>query len=663
LSKILYFWKSPISLIIKKYLNTFEIYSSLEELNVQDVKESKGVVILCELNNDNSETEINMQELYGIELAKRLRREDVNVPIIFTSFFSRKFICENKPNSDIINAIGHKFIRLPVNPNVFIETLNSMSKLSATEMRDVLLFSCNPAGIVSDKVHQIQGVVNKLQSGVSLEEIKDQLAKCIKDIHQPFDKAPNQALSEFRSKFGKIDKENINIALSFIKTKGDTLIEQYGKNAGTVITTGGLRKPWKLLILDDEINESTDLVKMLKKQVEVICVNNADEALNALKMDNELRGKIPVILTDYRLYKDEDGILVQQDKQGYTFLHEVGDTYKGRLISAVVYSGMSRQFLLETFRTYKIRTEIYSKIDFRLNDEGAMNFLLSRILEIGDSNYESILALPCGNSGWDNHLNPEYIKFRQLSNYEILEREICDYCTEWVEQFKVKMNPVTPMIKGDSFKPKINETEEQTIDRFIAYLKTRRLAQYLYLYYQKEDIEDVFDKVIEILIPKGKKISDSTRKGFFSQTMGIKLSEFPFGATIEDLNWFDYDLGIKVLDNYKSFRARFDSAEKQFGSFISDIKLLTDIIEQSNFIIEITPIKKVTSKELSKAVSNKKSREEKRLLKFNKNFEPYFFDRMDFKDCLIFLDLQKENFDKKDFDKYLNFLEEISKKW
>jgi len=530
-------------------------------------------------------------------------------------------------------------------------------------MRDVLLFSCNPAGIVNDKIHQIQGIVNKLQSDISSDVIKEQLIKCLKDIYQPFDKAPDQALGEFDLQFGQIDKDNINAALSFIKSKGDALIEKYNKSAGSAVNTDGERKPWKLLILDDEINESTDLVKMLHKQVDVICVSSADEALKTLNDDNELRGKIPVVLTDYRLYKEEDGMLVQQNKQGYTFLHDVADTYKGRLISAVVYSGMPRQFLLETFKTYKIRTEIYSKIDFRLNDDGALNFLVSRILEIGDLNYESMMALPCGNSGWDNHLNPEYIKFRQLSNYEILERDICDYCTEWVEQFKVKMNPVTPMIKGDSFKPKINETEERTIDRFIAYLKTRRLAQYLYLYYQKEDIEDVFDKVIEILIPKGKKISDSTRKGFFSQTLGIKLSEFPFGATIEDLNWFDYDLGIKVLDNYKIFRARFDSAEKQFGIFIADIKLLTDIIEQTNFIIEITPIKKSTSKQLSSDVSKKKTREEKRLLKFNKNFEPYFFDRMDFKDCLIFLDLQKQNFDKKDFDKYLNFLEEISKKW
>lgn len=604
-----------------------------------------------------------MQNLYGIEFAKKLRRENVNAPIIFTSFLSRKLITQNKPNSDIINAVGHKFIRLPVNPKVFIEALNHMRNLSATEMRDVFLFSCNPAGIVNDKIHQIQGVVNKLQSDISSDVIKEQLIKCLKDIYQPFDKAPDQALSEFDSKFHKVDKENINAALSFIKSKGDALIEKYNQSAERVINADGERKPWKLLILDDEINESTDLVKMLQKQVDVICVSTADEALKTLNDDNELRGKIPVILTDYRLYIEEDGMLVQQEKQGYTFLHNVADTYKGRLISAVVYSGMPRQFLLETFRTYKIRTEIYSKIDFRLNDEGALNFLVSRILEIGDLNSESLMALPCGNSGWDNHLNPEYLKFRNLHNYEILERNICDYCTEWVEHFKAKLNPGTPMIKGDSFNVKIKETKEQTLDRFIAYLKTRRLAQYLYLYYQKEEKENVFDKVMEILIPKSKKISASTRKGFFSQTIGIKLSEFPFGATIEDLNWFDYDLGIKVLDNYKIFRARFDSAEKQFGRFIADIKLLSDIIEQSNYIIEITPIKKSTSKQLSSDVSKKKTREEKRFLKFNKNFEPYFFDRMDFKDCLIFLDLQKENFDKKNFDKYLNFLEEISKKW
>ncbi|MBL0335654.1 MAG: hypothetical protein IPP73_10240 [Chitinophagaceae bacterium] len=65
------------------------------------------------------------------------------------------------------------------------------------------------------------------------------------------------------------------------------------------------------------------------------------------------------------------------------------------------------------------------------------------------------------------------------------------------------------MIKGDAFKPLLKDTEGQTLDRFEAYLKTRRLAQYLKLYYDKYSSDVSSLKIIKLLAPSNKKIEKS----------------------------------------------------------------------------------------------------------------------------------------------------------
>jgi len=593
-------------------------------LELSDSSKYTSIIILCELKYNENDEPVKMQEFYGIAIAKQLRLRGIALPIIFTSFFSRKQVYSDKPEREIIKTIGHDFIRLPILPDSLLKLIKTARRLTATEIKDVQLFACNPDGIVRAKIHQLPSIVQKLAANGSLY-VQRELITCIKEIHNAFQKNHENYLSEFNSAFPEITVSNIDKALRVIIDKGNDLLDEYiSLKSGHPTVAATIKKTWKLLLLDDEINTESELVKVLKfKGVDVICTSNANAAFNALANDNTLRGKIPLILTDYRLYEELEELQIQQKTQGYTFLQEVGEQYQAKLISAIVYSGMPRQFLLETFRTYKIRTEIYSKIDFRINDAGAINFLSDRIIEVGNANYLALQALPLGNKGWENHLHEYYLKFRNLSDYEIREKTICDFCSLWVNQFRTGLKPNTPMIKGDAFEPKKNEKEIDTIGRFESYYKTRRLAQYLYLYFSSvTTIIDVKKEIATNLMPSNKSSKiKKTVDGFFSQILGLSPTEFPFGATIEELCWFEYDLNIMVLESYSRYRKKINESENVLGYFISSQKSIKTKVALSNYYYK-----------------GEKGRE----LKFDStNFNPLFFDKLDIGICLEWLDSTK----------------------
>jgi len=630
---------------LAKFFGSENIITDGEKLKdfLRNWNRFSSIVVLCELNWSSNGTSPNMQQLYGIELVKELRStHNIVLPVLFVSFHSLTEVATE--GRKIIKAIGHKFCRLPASPQMFIESLKEQEKLTTIELRDIQLFSCKPDGIVSEKLHQIRNIADK-QNSENGAFIRSQLEKCLEEIFIVFHENNEAALSKFKIEFPQIHKENINRAFRFIEEQGERLIEKYNSENGQSQHRANERKPWKLLLLDDELNEMSELVKLLnEKGVDVICTTNAADAMKALTEDDQLRGEITIILTDYRLNEISNGIEVQQRIQGYTFLQNVGKRFQSKLLSAIVYSGMPRQFLLETFSSYKIQTEIFSKKDFKLNDTGARNYLVSRIIEMGDANYKALLALPLASDGWKDNLHNTYLLYRSQKDYHRRERELSDYCSDWVEKFRAGKNPVSPMIKGDAFKPLVKETENQTLERFEAYFKTRRLAQYLTLYYEKHKSADPLDIVPKILSFPGKNLEkDSNKRGFFSQIIGFKREEFPFGATIEELNWFDRDLQIPVLDSYSSYRNKFNETENLIGTFIAGTKKLYNSLEKTNF--------KYTDKR-------------KQELNFNSHsLRPFLFDKSDLGLCLEWLDTQKEKLSSEETKEYLALLKSLKEIW
>ena len=162
------------------------------------------------------------------------------------------------------------------------------------------------------------------------------------------------------------------------------------------------------------------------------------------------------------------------------------------------------------------------------------------------------------------------------------------------------------------------------------------------------------DRVFEVIKPATRK-SDSkeSRKRFLSVILGLSLTEFPFGATIEELNWFHYDLGIRVLDYYWIFRKRLNLTEKLVEEFINQYEFLQEYIKKENYKLKNTRVKK----------SGKGIPEITMSVLFSENFNPYLFDKSDIDLLLNWLAAQFKDRGKEEIKAYIDFSDELKKVW
>lgn len=605
----------------------------------------RGLIVFCESDYDENGKRVRRQDLYGVEAVRRFRTEGFTQPVIFISFFSRRQILQRKPVHEIIRTVGHRFIRLPADPDLLQKELQEAAPLTQLELKDILLMSCRPDDIAAAQIHNLRSLADKLQTNGD-EYAAAALESCIRTIHALFQEPCEEFVEIFRKSFFPAGERTIEDAIDEVASRAAALIREHRKAGGQIFAEQQDKK-WQVLLLDDELDKNSLLVKELltKAGIKTRCVSNAEDAMRLLDEDDELRGKISVIVTDYRLNeKDEDGLSVQQRVQGYRFLRDVSERYYAKVISAVVYSGMPRQFLLDNLNNFNIKTEKYSKMDFRVNDPRAINYLVSRIAELGEQNYKAMLALPLGNAGWKKHLHKHYLNYRNLPGYEIAEREVCEFCTKWVTDFRSGKSPLSPMISGDSFEARKKDTEEQTTGRFIAYFKTRRLALFLYQFFTYRAEPDINSRIAGLLMPDGKKKANlKTISGYFSQVLGLSLTEFPLGATIEELHWFHDYLGSDFLSTYESYRTRLLASEKIAGEFVAGDRLLSGILEQDDFCVKGKRCDQLT---FSKKTHN-----------------PYFFDKLDLGFCLEWLTEEAASMNESGMKEYQDMLLELKALW
>ena len=616
----------------------------------------KGLIIPCELNVNLENSPIERIDLFGVKLARELRLSLESVyPILFVSFLPLEYIKKNSVIASLIEAIGHDFMRLPASGEQIIRRLKEINSLSPTELRDVQWFSCKPDGVVNSLIHQLPVVIHKFENDpiYDAEYAKADLEACIHQIHFVVQTEPDNCLDRFRRHFNEITLENVAEACKFVKSEGEKIILELMRNNTATDFVGVEKRPWKLLMLDDELDKSSKIISLLeKKGVNVIYRNNAEGAMRALDRDEKHRNKIVLILCDYRLLEERDGGVFQQKIQGYTFLQKVGQRFQSRILSAIVYSGMPRKFLLETFKTFNIRTEIFSKADFGIDNLEAMNYIANRVAEIGDENYEAIMALPLtkNNAGWENHLHEWYIYFRSLKNYEEKELEITSYCNAWLEELRSGIQPESPLSKGSRVSPlnqKVKKCKtcnsvltekghpEQVVENdfshFISILKARRIAQFLYLEYIRHVSEKVaLMEIHKRIKPKGFGESEPSRKQL-SFTLGLKLSDFPLGATVEELSWLHFDRGMELLYTYRGFRKKIDRTEALTADFVLGSDYLQSILTENGFELQIKMDEDDDNGSTVKAV-NKESKTNKLdyVLRFDKNsYRPYLFDKTD----------------------------------
>ena len=556
----LLFWNNtPYAQCLAGVFGKENVITDCESLEnaTQNWNRFNSIIVLCELNWSVNSSAASLQSLQGIELVKDLRRRRVKLPVIFTSFLSRKQVYANKLDKAIVNAVGHRFVQLPNKPEQFKEKLSEVHPLNELELYDIIHNYCSIGGIVKMLLHSLNGLQNVLNGSLDTSDVvREKLRNAILQVYQVFNKEASEALAAFDNEFVVLTVNNLNRAIRFVESRGTELIDIYSpdEQSNSIIKAKG---NWKLLLLDDEITEGHILIEKLRaRDVDIICTDNANDAKQIVENETLLS----LVVSDYRLEEEIDRVKVHQEVQGYQFLKEVSEKRPGYL-RLVALSSLPRKFLMESFKHYGLRTEIFSKRDY-LENEATINLLCDELVEIGNENAEAIVRTPGITSETWQYFEPFYWHHRNSINYEANERYINQKASEYCEgikenRFPFRLSGYTSLNLDGKAKPiieiKNKKTGEETIQTnekvFKIYFEKcicRRVALWYTQYNKAATVKDVH-KIIQGNDYTGI-LTASTPKNQVNINLALSLDEFPWNMTIEEKHWLMYHMNVTDIE-------------------------------------------------------------------------------------------------------------------
>lgn len=554
-----------------------------------------SLLVLCELNWTLKAATVNKQDLYGIELIKELRRtQNLNLPVLFVSFLSPADILNAE--REIFTAIGHDFYRLPALPGDFKSFIQNEfitngipRKLSVMELNDIKSFYCSKEGILSHELHYLNRYLNFDITVLNHESVNSELLTSIKKIHELFQLDAGTAIASFQVQFPELNKANISEAVNYIIRTGNTLRNKYGLKPATTRENDEIFEPykWSVLLLDDEINESHNLVQCLKRNnVNIICCNNAASAFSVLQKDWAGPNSIMVIVADYRLYEQRCGIKRHQKIQGYQFLKEIAAS--DHLVRLVAFSGLQRKFLLNSFKHYNIRTEVKSKIDY-LSDDHTNQLFCDELIEMAEENWEAIEALPSKCAGFEKSLKDTYREFRMHPDYDKMEGNISLTAKEYIREIQQQIADGEEIRIGaiENIKSPLAKTKkdiEAHFKRFQNYLIARRIALWLYASNKKGVLVNIDSRKIAEILTDQKYPTDAYRQ-VLSTNLGLSLDDFPKNITIEERRWLQYEMQINIFRDISFIDPVFSRISNIYKDFILKDEQLGKKISSNKFVL------------------------------------------------------------------------------
>lgn len=546
------------------------------------------IIILCEVNNPDDNQQLKNYDLQGIDLAKELRRDGIKTPIIFTSFLSKKQVYNNKLDRSIINTIGHGFVRLPFMQERFDTVMANLNELNELELYDIVHNYCNLAGIVKMLLHSLNGLQSvTLITDNEKKDIRKKISAAITQVHELFRQDSSLVISEFDTLFKDLTAENLNEAIRFVENIGIELVESFAptKNGRTLIKAVG---GWSMLLLDDEITLSHPFVQRLKERnINVLCAKNADAANLYLGSDT----KIVLVLSDYRLETEEDGLMIHQGIQGYQFLKQLSDERPGYLRLAAL-SSLPRKFLMQSFRHFGIRVEIFSKKDY-LENASTLEILCDELVDLGNENNEAIVRLPRITSETWEVFEPYYRHHRNSINYMSGENYISQRSREYCEG--ILKNEYTFNLDGytalnfDAKKAKITGVNDETGNEpsinqkyykiFLEKCICRRVA----IWYTQNNTDWQLKDVLKVI--KGNNYTgeekETTAKNQINYNLALSLAEYPWNMTLEEKQWLVFQMAIKDIELIEKQEAAllmqcFESIERWTGNHFLENDLVVN---------------------------------------------------------------------------------------
>lgn len=544
-------WNTALPFDITDGLNLLSVGQVIREITIQPTA-YRGLIILCELDRTDTGHPVSMHEFYGIQLAKRLRKLGLVVPILFLSLLPRAKVFGNKLDRGIINAIGHSFMQLPSTPNQWLERIDDLLRLNPIELYDIVQNYCSDAGTARMILHSLPGMFKTASNG---QDERHALRGVLQQLYDLFLQDSKGALIDFDLRFATITAANIRNAVRFVESRGEELIEFHAQDTADSQPLAPVGH-WKLLLLDDEIDQSSHLLQELtSRRVQCMTARTVDEAQSLLTQDHAAQGLVSVVVSDYRLETMEDGVTIHQTRQGYSFLYELSQGQLPRMDSAakipaaqpyfrlVALSALPRKFLMRSFSHYGMRVEIFSKKDY-LQNEATIKLLCDRLIEIGNEQWESTSRLLRITAETWKHFDPFYRYHRNSATYSKYEAIIGNratlYCNGILQdETPFQLNGYTSL-NFDA--EKAAPSNPKYFSLFLDKMVCRRVAIWYSVTHNTTDIVEIH-KIIKGQNYTGQEKS-TTAKNQINTHLALPIDQFPWNMTIEERNWLLHDMGV-----------------------------------------------------------------------------------------------------------------------
>lgn len=419
------------------------------------------IIILCEQPfNSITNNEASYSSLQGIAYAKYLRRvEKKRNPIIFTSFLSPDQLLD-KPNTRIITAIGHGYLQIPYTELQLQEVIYTISPLNDIQLNDIIINFCQLRSAVRESFHIFKGKLREIKGSLlsnkhKTEKYKIEFKNYEKNLLKDASAYP-LILIEFRRLVTDFQDT------SRIEMITEVTEEQFSRflppDSDEVEYIDVEPKPWKILFLDDKPSELQDIFKEIEnRKISYQVATSSVEAKNVV--ENDKLNLYTVIVSDYRLFesKSEWKEPRMQAEQGYDFLLWLSQ--KHRFYSMIALSGLSKWFLMESFRKHQVNVKVYSKNNV-LTENGARLFV-DDLEYLGDRQYEVLCNQPKAKLWHEDTekagkitnyaLKPYYIYHRNHPTYESVEKELNIIAEKVAREIEYALDE-----KGNNFAPIIS---------------------------------------------------------------------------------------------------------------------------------------------------------------------------------------------------------------
>lgn len=518
----------------------------------------------------------------GIEYARYLRRNNNKFPIIFTSFESIEDILKRE-NSSIINAIGHNFIQLPMSNKDKNSIINNTFELNGIQLADIKINYCGVRSALSNTFHEfkndIKAIKNKeINDKAKVTEIKKVIEKykVILIREYPDNSALLYEYNRITRLFKQSDLATIDLLLVDDKSLANTIPTEEEDVPKELI-----QYSWEVLLLDDNLLEIDDVIKEIESRN--IIIHKAQTVKEAKEIINlDVNNKITVAIADYRLYEDPSkDHKKMQTEQGYDFL--IWLSQQNRFTARIALSGLSKQFLMDSFRKYSANVKVYSKTDLVHN---GVNIFIDDIVESGNYFEDVKNSIPTA-SNW-RHLKPYYIAYKKLPNADSIENYISQKANEIIDTIKHQIELKTFRSELDKWQQcrdyiidctvgdtqsnfdnaKYKDITEENLDSFYAKLINRRVLIYFLIY-------DVIDKEVlswllsnGVVSKEGNLPDTNSQKRQVFSNQSLKESDIPLNILLEEKQWLS-SMGINV-NGYKvelsNFHSLFESFFKSYGN-------------------------------------------------------------------------------------------------